>query len=121
MGVGGRHLCRNQRLKKSLRGSTPAPPTPPPEAARTESLVGKSREGLSKTEGQGANITVSTEEKVNGTAAGAECGKCRSGGWGLGGNWTCTGEVLAREETAVDYVPLILQPSAFQAVFLFCL
>lgn len=42
-------------------------------------------------------------------------------GGGLGGNWTCTGEVLAREETAVDYVPLILQPSAFQAVFLFCL
>lgn len=118
MGVGGEHLCQNQRLKKSLRGSPRLPP--PPQAARTESLAGKSREGLSKTEGQGANITVSTEEKVNGTAAGAECGKGRSGGWGLGGNWTCTGGVLAREETAVDYVPLILQPSAFQAVFLFC-
>lgn len=78
MGVGGGHLCRNQRLKKSLRGSPPHPS----EAARTESLVGKSREGLSKTEGQGANITVSTEEKVNGTVAGAECGKCRSGGGG---------------------------------------
>lgn len=43
-----------------------APPPPPPpqaqEAARTGSLVSKFWDGLSKTEGQGANITISTEE-----------------------------------------------------------
>lgn len=83
MGVGGGHLCRNQRLKKSPSGSTHPPPPTRQGAAGTVSLVGKSREELNKTEGQGTNITVSTEEKVNGTAAGAECGKCRSSGWGV--------------------------------------
>lgn len=39
-----------------------APPAPPQEAARTGSLVSKFWDGLSKTEGQGANITISTEE-----------------------------------------------------------
>lgn len=53
------------------------------EAAGTESLVGKSWEGPSKTEGQGANITVGTEDTVNRTEAGAECGKCRTGQVGV--------------------------------------
>lgn len=70
-----------------------APPPPPQETARTDSLVSKFWDGLSKTEGQGANITIHTEKnKLIKQRAGQNVERAETAGQGL----EKTGHVLGK-------------------------